>query len=54
MSQAASAGLFIYAKDLERVAAFYQRLLGMQAIHSSKGIGCAERSRAATCHPCRT
>ncbi|WP_274391205.1 VOC family protein [Xanthomonas campestris] len=36
MSQAASAGLFIYAKDLERVAAFYQRLLGMQAIHSSK------------------
>ncbi|WHO88756.1 VOC family protein [Xanthomonas campestris] len=36
MSQAASSGLFIYAKDLERVAAFYQRVLGMQAIHSSK------------------
>lgn len=31
----AQAGLFIYAKDVERLAAFYQTLLGMQRLHAT-------------------
>lgn len=35
MSGPASAGLFIYAKDLERLAHFYQSLLGMSRAHAT-------------------
>ena len=35
MSDTASAGLFIYAKDLERLAAFYQGLLGLSRVHAT-------------------
>jgi predicted enzyme related to lactoylglutathione lyase len=33
MAGPAAAGLFIYAKDLERLSAFYQALLGLSEIH---------------------
>ena len=32
------AGLFIYAKDLERLADFYQSLLGMDRAHEAPGL----------------
>ena len=32
------AGLFIYAKDLERLAGFYQSLLGMDRAHEAPGL----------------
>lgn len=35
MSGPARAGLFIYAKDLSRLAAFYESLLGMSRVHST-------------------
>lgn len=35
MTGPARAGLFIYAKELERVAGFYESLLGMSRLHSS-------------------
>ena len=35
MTGPARAGLFIYAKDLDRVAGFYQSLLGMSRLHAS-------------------
>ena len=35
MSGAARAGLFIYAKDLSRLAGFYESLLGMLRAHSA-------------------
>ena len=35
MSGPALAGLFIYAKDLERLAHFYQSLLGMSRAHAT-------------------
>jgi predicted enzyme related to lactoylglutathione lyase len=35
MSGAAKAGLFIYAKDCERLTAFYQSILGMTRLHVS-------------------
>ena len=35
MSGAARAGLFIYAKDLSRLAGFYESLLGMLCPHSA-------------------
>ena len=35
MTGPARAGLFIYAKELERVAGFYQSLLGMSRLHAS-------------------
>lgn len=35
MSGPARAGLFIYAKDLERLAHFYQSLLGMARAHAT-------------------
>ncbi len=38
MSGPASAGLFIYAKDLERLASFYQTLLGMSRAHAAPGL----------------
>ncbi|AXK72609.1 glyoxalase/bleomycin resistance/dioxygenase family protein [Lysobacter sp. TY2-98] len=34
MSGPARAGVFIYAKDLERVAAFYEQLLDMRRLHA--------------------
>ncbi|MGY3263938.1 VOC family protein [Lysobacter sp. HA35] len=34
MAGPARAGLFVYAKDLERVASFYERLLGMTRLHA--------------------
>ena len=34
MSGPARAGVFVYAKDLERVAAFYERLLGLRRLHA--------------------
>lgn len=36
MSGPARAGLFVYAKDLERLSKFYESLLGMQRRHSSE------------------
>jgi catechol 2,3-dioxygenase-like lactoylglutathione lyase family enzyme len=38
MSGPAAAGLFVYAKDLEPVACFYQSLLGMQRLHATPDI----------------
>ncbi len=38
MSGPARAGLFIYAKDLERLASFYQTLLGMSRAHAAPGL----------------
>jgi predicted enzyme related to lactoylglutathione lyase len=35
MTGPARAGLFIYARELERVAAFYESLLGMSRLHAS-------------------
>ena len=35
MSGPAGAGLFIYAKDLERLAHFYQSMLGMARAHAT-------------------
>jgi predicted enzyme related to lactoylglutathione lyase len=35
MTGPARAGLFIYAKDLDRVAGFYEALLGMSRLHGS-------------------
>lgn len=35
MSGPARAGLFIYAKDLARLAGFYEALLGMSRVHST-------------------
>lgn len=35
MSGPAHAGLFIYAKDVVRLAAFYEKLLGMQRLHTT-------------------
>jgi len=35
MSGPASAGLFIYAKDISRLAVFYESLLGMSRVHAS-------------------
>ena len=35
MSGPARAGLFIYAKDKERVATFYQSVLGMNRVHET-------------------
>lgn len=35
MSGPARAGLFIYAKDLERISTFYQSLLGMTRAHTA-------------------
>ena len=35
MSGPARAGLFIYAKDLARLARFYESLLGMQRVHAA-------------------
>ena len=35
MSGPARAGLFIYAKELERIASFYEGVAGMQKIHTS-------------------
>lgn len=35
MSDPARAGLFIYAKDLSRLAGFYESLLGMSRAHSA-------------------
>jgi predicted enzyme related to lactoylglutathione lyase len=35
MSGPARAGLFIYAKDLSRLAGFYESLLGMSRVHSA-------------------
>ena len=35
MSGPARAGLFIYAKDLSRLADFYESLLGMSRVHSA-------------------
>lgn len=34
MSHAAQAGAVIFAKDLQRVATFYEKLLGLPAVHS--------------------
>jgi predicted enzyme related to lactoylglutathione lyase len=34
MSNAAQAGAVIFAKDLHRVATFYEQLLGLPAVHS--------------------
>ncbi|MGY4515299.1 VOC family protein [Lysobacter sp. HA18] len=34
MAGPARAGLVVYAKDLERVASFYERLLGMTRLHA--------------------
>ncbi len=38
MSGTAGAGLFIYAKELERLAHFYQSLLGMSRAHATHEI----------------
>ena len=38
MSGPARAGLFIYAKDLERLASFYQTLLGMSRAQAAPGL----------------
>ncbi|MBV2209316.1 MAG: glyoxalase/bleomycin resistance/dioxygenase family protein [Thermomonas sp.] len=38
MSGPARAGLFIYAKDLEHLASFYQTLLGMSRAHAAPGL----------------
>lgn len=38
MSGPARAGLFIYAKDKERVASFYQSVLGMTRAHEAPGL----------------
>ena len=38
MTRAASAGLFIYAKDLEQLTAFYQSLLGMECVAEEAGV----------------
>ena len=35
MTGPARAGLFIYAKELDRVAGFYETLLGMSRLHAS-------------------
>jgi predicted enzyme related to lactoylglutathione lyase len=35
MSGPARAGLFVYAKDMERVAAFYQSVAGMARLHAT-------------------
>lgn len=35
MSGPAKAGLFIYAKDLPRLAGFYETLLGMSRVHTT-------------------
>ncbi|GAB1597091.1 VOC family protein [Lysobacter claricitrinus] len=34
----ARAGVFVYAKDLERVARFYENVLGMSRLHARDGI----------------
>ena len=36
MSNAAPAGAFVFAKDLQRVAKFYEELLGLPAVHAER------------------
>jgi predicted enzyme related to lactoylglutathione lyase len=36
MSGPSQAGLFIYAKDLERITHFYESVLGMSRLHTTK------------------
>ncbi len=38
MPDPARAGLFVYARDLERLAGFYQSLLGMARAHAAPGL----------------
>lgn len=38
----ARAGLFIYAKDLERLAAFYEAIAGMARLHQSEELAVLE------------
>jgi predicted enzyme related to lactoylglutathione lyase len=38
MSGPARAGLFLYAKDLQRLAGFYEAVLGMSQAHASEDI----------------
>lgn len=38
MSSPARAGVFVYAKDLTRVAAFYAAVLGMRQVHATDEI----------------
>lgn len=38
MSGPARAGLFIYAKDLPRLAGFYESLLGMSRVHATSDL----------------
>ncbi|WP_241688344.1 VOC family protein [Pseudoxanthomonas composti] len=38
MSGPAQAGLFIYAKDLPRLAGFYESLLGMSRVHAASDL----------------
>ena len=38
MPRTPNAGLFIYAKDLERLTAFYQSLLGMTPLAGEEGV----------------
>ena len=38
MSGPARAGMFVYAKDRERVAAFYERVLGMRRLQAREDI----------------
>lgn len=38
MSGPAHAGLFIYAKDLPRLAGFYESLLGMSRVHAASDL----------------
>jgi len=38
MTGPARAGVFIYAKDLQKVATFYQSLLGMSRLHATEEI----------------
>ncbi|MCB1602434.1 MAG: VOC family protein [Lysobacterales bacterium] len=42
MAGPATAGLFIYAKDLERLSVFYQALLGFGEIHAREDIAVLE------------
>ena len=35
MSGPAQAGLFLYAKDLDRIVAFYESILGMSRLHAA-------------------
>ena len=55
MSNATQAGAVIFAKDLQRVATFYEKLLGLPAVHAepdhvvlaftSAGLHCVEKVR---------